>query len=203
MGKTRHLVKKIRDTKGTFHAKMGSIKDRNAMDLTEAEDIKKRWQVYTEELYKKHLHPGMSQDAGSLQSSGWFQRRARPATWGYSFHPRGSCHAWHSLPFQPGLPFSPVGPSAPLLAAPEKRSCWQGPHTDACLPVSLPPSSWSRTITCPGPVAAAAPVRGLIPRPACQQPPRSARGSLQPLPARGSRPCPQPSSPSRPGSPPV
>ena len=119
-----------------------------------------------------------------------------------SFHPRGSCHAWHSLPFQPGLPFSPVGPSAPLLAAPEKRSCWQGPHTDACLPVSLPPSSWSRTITCPGPVAAAAPVRGLIPRPACQQPPRSARGSLQPLPARGSRPCPQPSSPSRPGSPP-
>ena len=53
MGKTRDLFKKLRDTKGTFHAKMGSIKDRNGMDLTEAEDIKKRWQEYTEELYKK------------------------------------------------------------------------------------------------------------------------------------------------------
>ena len=56
MGKTRDLLKKIRDTKGTFDAKMGSIKDRNGMDLTEAEDIKKRWQEYTEELYKKDLH---------------------------------------------------------------------------------------------------------------------------------------------------
>ena len=57
--KTRDLFKKIRDTKGTFHAKMGSIKDRNGMDLTEAEDIKKRWQEHTEELYKKDLHdPG-------------------------------------------------------------------------------------------------------------------------------------------------
>ena len=56
MGKTRDLFKKIRDTKGTFHAKMGSIKDRNGMDLTEAEDIKKRWQEYAEELYKKDLH---------------------------------------------------------------------------------------------------------------------------------------------------
>ena len=56
MGKTRDLFKKIRDTKGTFHAKMGSIKDINDMDLTEAEDIKKRWQEYTEELYKKVLH---------------------------------------------------------------------------------------------------------------------------------------------------
>ena len=56
MGKTRDLFKKIRDTKGTFYAKMGSIKDRNGMDLTEAEDIKKRWQEYTEELYKKDLH---------------------------------------------------------------------------------------------------------------------------------------------------
>ena len=55
MGKTRDLFKKIRDTKGTFHAKMGSIKDRSAMDLTETEDIKKRWQEYTEELYKKDL----------------------------------------------------------------------------------------------------------------------------------------------------
>ena len=56
MGKTRDLFKKIRDTKGIFHAKMGSIKDRNGMDLTEAEDIKKRWQEYKEELYKKDLH---------------------------------------------------------------------------------------------------------------------------------------------------
>ena len=56
MGKTRDLSKKIRDTKGTFHAKMGSIKDRFGMDLTEAEDIKKRWQEYIEELYKKDLH---------------------------------------------------------------------------------------------------------------------------------------------------
>ena len=56
MRKTRDLFKKIRDTKGTFHAKMGLIKDRNGMDLTEAENIKKRWQEYTEELYKKDLH---------------------------------------------------------------------------------------------------------------------------------------------------
>ena len=56
MGKTRDVFQKIRDTKGTFHAKMDSIKVRNAMDLTEAEDIKKRWQEYTEELYKKDLH---------------------------------------------------------------------------------------------------------------------------------------------------
>ena len=56
MGKTRDIFKKIRDTKGTFHAKMGSIKDRNGMDLTGAEDIKKRWQEYTGELYKKDLH---------------------------------------------------------------------------------------------------------------------------------------------------
>ena len=56
MGKTRDLFKKIRDIKGTFHAKMGSIKDRNGMDLIEAEDIENRWQEYTEELYKKDLH---------------------------------------------------------------------------------------------------------------------------------------------------
>ena len=56
MRKTNDIFKKIRDTKGTFHAKMGSIKDRNGMDLTEAEDIKKRWQEYTEKLYKKDLH---------------------------------------------------------------------------------------------------------------------------------------------------
>ena len=56
MGKTRELFNKIRDTKGTFHAKMGTVKDRNSIDLTEAEDIKKRWQEYTEELYKKDLN---------------------------------------------------------------------------------------------------------------------------------------------------
>ena len=56
MGKTKDLFKKIRDIKGKFHAKIGTIKDRNGMDLTEAEDIKKRWQEYTEELYKKDLH---------------------------------------------------------------------------------------------------------------------------------------------------
>jgi len=56
MGKIRELFKKIRDTKGTFHAKMGTIKDKNGMDLTEAEDIKQRWQEYTEELYNKDLH---------------------------------------------------------------------------------------------------------------------------------------------------
>ena len=62
MGKTRDLFKKIRDTKGTFHAKMGSVKDRNGMDITEAEDIKKRWQEYTEELHKKDLHDPENHD---------------------------------------------------------------------------------------------------------------------------------------------
>ena len=62
MGKIRELFKKIRDTKGTFHAKMGTIKDRKGMDLTEAEDIKTRWQEYTEELYKKDLHDPDNQD---------------------------------------------------------------------------------------------------------------------------------------------
>src|SRR5574340_186208 len=62
MGKTRDLFKKTRDTKGTFHAKMGLIKDRNGRDLTEAEDIKKRWQEYTEELYKKDLHDQDNRD---------------------------------------------------------------------------------------------------------------------------------------------
>ena len=61
-GKTRDLFKKIRDTKGTFHAKMGSIKDRNGMDLTEADDIEKRWQEYTQELYKKDLHDPHNHD---------------------------------------------------------------------------------------------------------------------------------------------
>ena len=63
MGKTRDLFKKIRDTKITFHAKMGSIKDRNGMDLTEAEDIKKKWQEYTEELYKKDLYDQDNHDS--------------------------------------------------------------------------------------------------------------------------------------------
>ena len=62
MGKTRDIFKKIRDTKGTFHVKMGSIKDRNGMDLTEAEDIKTSWQEYTEELYKKDLHDPENHD---------------------------------------------------------------------------------------------------------------------------------------------
>ena len=62
MGKTRDLFKKIRDTKGTFHAKMGSIKDRNGIDLTEAEDTKMRWQEYTEELYKKYFNDPDSHD---------------------------------------------------------------------------------------------------------------------------------------------
>jgi len=62
MGKTRNLFKKIRDTKGTFHAKMDSIKDRNGRNLTEAEDIKKRWQEYTEELYKNDLHDPNNHD---------------------------------------------------------------------------------------------------------------------------------------------
>ena len=61
-GKTRDIFKKIRDIKGAFHAKMGTIKDRNGMDLTEAEDIKKRWQEYTEELYKKYLHDPQNHD---------------------------------------------------------------------------------------------------------------------------------------------
>ena len=63
MGNTRDLLKKITDTKGTFQAKMGTIKDRNGMDLTEAEDIKKRWQEYTEELYKKDIYDPDNHDA--------------------------------------------------------------------------------------------------------------------------------------------
>ena len=66
MGKTRDLFKKIRDTKGTFHAKMGTIKDRNSMDLTEAEDIKKRWQEYTEELNKKDSNDPDNYDGVTL-----------------------------------------------------------------------------------------------------------------------------------------
>ena len=67
MEKSKDLFKKIRDTKGTFHAKMGSIKDRNGMDLTETEDIKKTWQEYTQELYKKDLHDPDTYNGDSLQ----------------------------------------------------------------------------------------------------------------------------------------
>ena len=66
MGKTRDLFKKIRDTRGTFHVKMSTIKERNGMDLTEAEDIKKRWQEYTKELYKKDLHDPDNHDGGII-----------------------------------------------------------------------------------------------------------------------------------------
>ena len=72
MGKTRNLFKKIRDTKGTFHAKMGSIKDRNGMDLTEAKDIKKRWQEYTEKLYKKDLQDPDNHDGVIITQSQTF-----------------------------------------------------------------------------------------------------------------------------------
>ena len=80
MGKTRDLFKKIWDTKGTFHAKMGTIKDRNGMDLPEAEDIKKRWQEYTEELYKKDLHDPDNCNGGSLTKSqtSWSVKSSRP-----------------------------------------------------------------------------------------------------------------------------
>ena len=73
MGKTRDLFKKIRNTKGTFHAKMGSIKDRNVMDLTEAEDIKKRWQEYIEEWYKNDLHDPDNHDGviTHLEQTSW------------------------------------------------------------------------------------------------------------------------------------
>ena len=80
MGKTRDLFKKIRDTKGTFHAKMGSIKDRNGTDLTEAEDIKKRRQEYTEELYKKDLHDPDNHDGviTNLEQTFWNVKSSGP-----------------------------------------------------------------------------------------------------------------------------
>ena len=79
-GKTRDLFKKIRDTKGTFHAKMGSIKERNCMDLTDAEDIKKRWQEYTEELYKKHLYDPDYHDGviTQLDQTSWNAKSSGP-----------------------------------------------------------------------------------------------------------------------------
>ena len=77
MGKTRDLFKKIRDIKGTFYAKMGSIKDRNSMDLTKAEDIKKRWQEYTE-LYKKDLHDPDNQDSVITHETSWNVKSSGP-----------------------------------------------------------------------------------------------------------------------------
>ena len=78
MGKTRDLFKKIRDTKGTFQAKMGSIKDRNGMDLTEAEDIKQRWQEYTEELYKKDLYDPDNHDGVITDQTSWNVKSSGP-----------------------------------------------------------------------------------------------------------------------------
>ena len=80
MGKTRDLFKKIKDAKGTFHAKMGAIKDRNGMDLTEAEDIQKRWQEYKEELYKKDLHDTDNHDGviTHLEPDIWNMKSSRP-----------------------------------------------------------------------------------------------------------------------------
>ena len=107
MGKTRHLFKKIRDTKGIFHAKMGSIKDRNGMDLTEAEDIKKRWQEYTEELLGNPIDRGAWQvTANGLQKS-WTRLSdlaCRHACWGVLFW-RGSLFVslvYVSILFFPG-----------------------------------------------------------------------------------------------------
>ena len=80
MGKTRHLLKKIRDTKGKFHGKMGSIKDRNGMDLTEEEDIKKRWQEYTEEYTERDLHDPDNHDGviTHLESTSWNVKLSGP-----------------------------------------------------------------------------------------------------------------------------
>ena len=79
MGQTRDLFKKIRDTKERFHSKMGSIKDRNCMDLTEAEDIKKRWQEYTEELYRKDLHDPDNHNGVITQSqTSWNAKSSGP-----------------------------------------------------------------------------------------------------------------------------
>ena len=80
MGKTRELFKKIRDTKGTLHAKTGSINDRNGMDLTEAEDIKKRWQEYKEKLYKKELHDSDNHDGviTQLDQTSWNVKSSGP-----------------------------------------------------------------------------------------------------------------------------
>ena len=80
MGKTRDLFKKIRDTRGNFHGKLSTIKDRNGMDLTETEDIKKTWQEYTEELYKKDLHDLDNHDGVTtdLDQTSWNVKSSRP-----------------------------------------------------------------------------------------------------------------------------
>ena len=78
MGKTRDLFKKIRNTKGIFHAKTGTIKDRNSMDLTEAEDIKKRWQEYMEELYKEDLHDNLYSNHDGVSQTSWNVKSSRP-----------------------------------------------------------------------------------------------------------------------------
>ena len=78
MGNTRDLFKKIRDINRIFHTKMGTIKDRNHMDLTEAEDIKKRWQEYTEELYKKDLHDPDDHDGVILTLTSWYVKSSGP-----------------------------------------------------------------------------------------------------------------------------
>ena len=78
MGKTRDFFKKIRDIKGTFHSKMGSIKDRNAMDLTVAENIKKRWQEYTELLHKKDLHDTDNHDGVIQSQTSWNVKSSEP-----------------------------------------------------------------------------------------------------------------------------
>ena len=80
MGKTRDIFKKIRDTKGTFHSKMGSIKDRNGMDLTEAQDMKKRWQEYTEKLHKKDFHDPDNHDGviTHLSQTSWDVKSSGP-----------------------------------------------------------------------------------------------------------------------------
>ena len=77
-GKTRDLFKKVRETKGTFHAKMGTIKDRNCMALTEAEDIKKRWQEYTEEVYKKDLYDSDNQNGVIWSQTSWNVKSSGP-----------------------------------------------------------------------------------------------------------------------------
>ena len=78
MGKTRDLFKEIRDTKGTFHAKMGTIKDRNGMDLTKVEDIRKRWQEYTEVLYQKDLHDPDDHDGMITHQTSWNVKSSGP-----------------------------------------------------------------------------------------------------------------------------
>ena len=117
MGKTRDLFKKIRDTKGTFHAKMGLIKDRNGMNLTEAEDIKKRWQEYTEELYKKDLHDPDNHDGVVIHLEPdilecevkWALESITMGIGG-----RGSQLCCHRSPLQLGTPIS-WAPGSPLI----------------------------------------------------------------------------------------